>query len=204
MLIWRRKLQSARGRLVPVDVQEGECETIDTGLRESAYPPHDVSSAASQQSHTRADNSTPLPGYASLSESAQPEITEKGAAVPDEMHRDEEDDMDPSSDGIDDASCNDVAPSTARATIASSDPNNTRPTSPAHDSSPIPPPPQVPPVQSPPPSYRAPRRRAADGGVRLVDERLSLRRVGTPSDYSVGAASQDSLTTLPPPFSASY
>ncbi|KAF7794933.1 hypothetical protein EIP86_006076 [Pleurotus ostreatoroseus] len=58
--------------------------------------------------------------------------------------------------------------------------------------------------RAPPPAYWTRRRRSTDGGVRLAGRGFSLRRVGTASSSGSGAASEDSLTTLPPAYQARY
>lgn len=54
------------------------------------------------------------------------------------------------------------------------------------------------PPQSPPPAFFTRRRQATDGGVRLAGRGLALRRLH--STRSDAASSEDSLSTLPPPY----
>ncbi|KAF7794926.1 hypothetical protein EIP86_006069 [Pleurotus ostreatoroseus] len=132
------------------------------------------------------ESAASLPASESVSGRTLVEDTEKGAL--------EHEDIQPYRDETTESSLPDFAasPSNDRETTGTSDPDGPHP-----HSIPIPPIPRA-----PPPAYWTRRRRSTDGGVRLAGRGLSLRRVGTAS--SSGAASVDSLTTLPPAYQPSY
>ncbi|KAF7794932.1 hypothetical protein EIP86_006075 [Pleurotus ostreatoroseus] len=185
VLVWRKKRWSTgRWRRVVHDGMQGGAYGIFSPSRRCS---NSVAwSAADLEPEGRTAYTTSQVAGESVSGRTLVEDTEKGAL--------EHEDIQPYRDETIESHHPDFAasPSNDRETTGTPAPDNSHP-----HSIPIPPIPRV-----PPPAYWTRRRRSTDGGVRLAGRELSLRRVGTAS--SSGAASVDSLTTLPPAYQPSY